>query len=510
MAINVFCIELGKGHKLEAILRMSMEYNWNIQYCTSHLQGEVEEKVKERFPDAVMQDSADAVWGIPPVEYSELDLVSLDQPFLKKMLFCESIALRMMNRVDADGTFDFNKRVRLYYRYLKYWLTILDMHNPEIVIFNSIPHCIYDYVLYVLCKERGIKTMGYSFTSFSERCVPVHSICEKSPTEVLYEELLKGGNDYHFSLSPEIQDYINENKRSRYSDSIAPAMVALDTHMEVFNKCTNSFLYRVYDFLKDMRVLVGSIRRPCKRTIYRIDCKRGEESSFVSFFKLHLFKYKGKRKKRSLFRYYNRFAVKPDFAKPFLYVALAYQPELSTGPLGDFFVNQLLMVELLSRALPDGWTIYVKEHPHQFLPRLYGELSRSYEFYDDLQILANVKLVPVDTSPFELIDNAKAIATITSNTGFEAIARGIPVLTFGHAWYNGCEGVSYVQTAEECREALESIQNGYTIDDDKVKLFMYALEKTSIRAFLYTKIKGNVNISDEESIRVFMDALRKI
>ena len=136
--------------------------------------------------------------------------------------------------------------------------------------------------------------------------------------------------------------------------------------------------------------------------------------------------------------------------------------------------------------------------------------SKSFGFYDDLVAIKNVRLLPLTFTSFDLIDKAKAVAAITGTVGFEAINRGKPVLIFGQNWYNGCEGVSYVQTAEECREALESIQNGYTIDDDKVKLFMYALEKTSIRAFLYTKIKGNVNISDEESIRVFMDALRKI
>jgi hypothetical protein len=510
MAINIFCMELGGEYRFEAILRMSSEYNWSLKYCTCRYDGEVARGVKEKFPDAIIHDSYDAVLGIPPIKYRDLDLVSLDQPFLQEMLFCESIVLRMMDRIDPKSTFNFNKRIRLYYYYLKYWLTILNIHNPEVVIFNSMPHLIYDYVLYALCQKRGIETMAYGFTSFSHLCVPMQSISEKSPAAVLYDKLLKDDKSYQFSLSPEVQDYIEINRRAEYSDVVAPSMVFLDKHLKSFYNLNNSFLYKVYDFLKDMRMMAGSIHRPARRTMFKINCKRGKESPFVSCFKYQLFKYRGKIKKISLFRYYNKLVVKPDLAKPYLYVALAYQPELTTSPLGDLFVNQLLMVELLSRAIPDGWSIYVKEHPHQFLPRFYGESSRSFEFYDDLQRLVNVRLIPADTSPFGLIDNAKAVATITSNTGFEAIVRGTPVLTFGHAWYNGCEGVFYVQTSEECKETFRNIQNGYTINNDKVKLFMYALEKTSMKALLYSKVKGVVKISYEENVRAFTDSLQKI
>ena len=71
LAVNVFAA--AKGTK---------EYSWNLQYCTCSLHGEAARVVRKEFPDAVIHDSYDAVLGIPPVEYRNLKLVSLDHPFL--------------------------------------------------------------------------------------------------------------------------------------------------------------------------------------------------------------------------------------------------------------------------------------------------------------------------------------------------------------------------------------------------------------------------------------------
>ena len=175
--------------RFEMVYNMAEHCGWKPVYWTSSL--EYENEIKKRFPDAIVHDIYGAMRGIPPVEYRDLELVSLDQTFLKEMLFCEAIALRMMDRMDPQHIFSFNERLRLYYFHLKYWLTILKIHNPEIVIFNSIPHCIYDYIAYALCQRKGIETRAFGFTSLSYMCVPMKNIYEVSSAAILYNKLLK-------------------------------------------------------------------------------------------------------------------------------------------------------------------------------------------------------------------------------------------------------------------------------------------------------------------------------
>ena len=53
---------------------------------------------------------------------------------------------------------------------------------------------------------------------------------------------------------------------------------------------------------------------------------------------------------KSLQSYYNSLCdVNPDFEKKFIYFPLHYQPELSTSPLAEDFVNQELIVAMISK-----------------------------------------------------------------------------------------------------------------------------------------------------------------
>ncbi len=507
MSIKVFCVEIAERSRLEIVYSMAESHSWEPVYWTTSLKNEKE--IKEKFPDSIVHESFCAIRGIPPLEYKDIELVSLDQPFLKEMLFCEAIALRMMDKMDPQNIFSFRERLNLYYFHLKYWLTVLKYHNPEIVVFNNVPHCIYDYILYALCQKRGIETRIFGFTSLSYLCVTTRNIYEESQASLLYKKLLKN-EEYKFTLSTELEEDMEKIKKTEYSKVLSPSIKPIYSFIEDLRNPENSLLQMVYNFFNEVKSLVGSLRLPDKQTYFKQTGRRIDYGSYISNFKYQLSRGKAKRRKKMLLSYYNKFVVRPDFKKPYVYVSLHYQPELTTSPLGDFFVYQLLMIDMLSKVLPEGWHIYIKENILQFAPRFYGESSRSIEFYDDLRSLDNVSFVSLNTSPYELIDNASAVATIAGTTGFESIVRETPVLTFGHAWYNGCEGVFYVQTAKECKEVFEKIRKGYKVDYEKVKLFMHAVEKTSIRGFLYSKEKGNTNISYEENLQAFTDSLQNI
>jgi hypothetical protein len=187
-------------------------------------------------------------------------------------------------------------------------------------------------------------------------------------------------------------------------------------------------------------------------------------------------------KKNALNRYYHDLAVKPDLTKPFIYFALNYQPEQTTSPEGGVFVYQYLAVRMLSQLMPEGWRIYVKDHPVQLHPVTSGESSRWEGFYQDLADLPGVALVPLDFSTFQLIDAARAVATVNGTAVWESVVRGKPALAFGHVWYHACEGVFHVPSAQACAEALKRIQEGYRPDYQKVRLFIRALEVLGYRA----------------------------
>ena len=189
-------------------------------------------------------------------------------------------------------------------------------------------------------------------------------------------------------------------------------------------------------------------------------------------------------KKKKLFDHYRRLSRNADLAKPYVFVALQCEPERQTCPSGGVFGNQYLMIDLLSKCVPENWLIYVKEHPSQFKSYQIAERSRTTAFYDQISELHNVRLVSLETNSFELIDRAIASASVSGTVGWESVVRSKPMMLFGYSWYTGCEGVFVTHTQAQLISAIDSIQNNYRVDPMKVRLFASILEKEGIQGYI--------------------------
>jgi hypothetical protein len=93
------------------------------------------------------------------------------------------------------------------------------------------------------------------------------------------------------------------------------------------------------------------------------------------------------------------------------------------------FVDQIRLIESISRGLPTQHKLYVKPHPHYF-----GTDTGILELRR-ISRLSNVRIINPKTSPIPLIKKSKGVITINSTTGFEALIMGVPVITFGHDFY---------------------------------------------------------------------------
>ena len=99
-------------------------------------------------------------------------------------------------------------------------------------------------------------------------------------------------------------------------------------------------------------------------------------------------------------------------------------------PDEDVRSNQILNVKKLASALPKDWFIYVKHHPFQTHFKLnfwawefYGNVLRYYKSIESLKYLSkmeNVRIIDNSMSQKKLIENAKAIATISGTAFLEA------------------------------------------------------------------------------------------
>ncbi|MBT3392160.1 MAG: hypothetical protein HN413_17310 [Chloroflexi bacterium] len=485
---------------------LSDENGWQPVYWIA--MPEAETIIRGRYPDVIFHPLLDAIKGIPAPVYAERLCAPLDQPIIQQNAYTELLLLRMMDRYDALGSFDYNDRVRLLHRLMMYWQTVLDETQPDIVVFTVIPHMIYDYVLHEYCKQRGIRTLMFESTPFLGRTFIMETFESASPAETLYNKLLADPVPDDIFLSDEVENYIHSFKGS-YQD--APIYIRRDPKKKLYQGSTSSqksVLQKLLDFEKYAQYIKKQIRILRARVTvpqnYVKQKHKKLENSQMNFLAYQIFRARSRRRMRQLEQRYKQLAVELDFDQPYIFVALSYQPERTTSPMAGAFVEQYLIVDMLSKAVPKDWKIYVKEHPTQFTPAKYfrAQSGRSLDLYDDLAALPNVQLVPLDISSYDLIDHAQAVAATTGTAGWEALHRGKPVLLFGLPWYRGCEGTFQIDTYESCLSALEKIRTGYALDEQKIRLFVSALEKTAIDVSVEPHLQIKPLTADEKAARL--------
>lgn len=435
----------------------------------------MEPLVHGRFPGVTFHDHTDAMEARAPAS-GRFDPVALDGPLLEKLAMVESQALRMMDRIDYAGVRSLTERRETYYEHVRYWSAVLDAYRPDILFNPATPHQIYDFVLQELCRLRGIRTIMFGLG------FDLHRIfCKEDYTEgagtigPVYAARVRTALPEHIELSPDIEVRFERITKS-YDEAIPKFLVQQikDERRQPgplgIRSVAKALLHAVRD---GSRLLANGLsRNPARWRKAEIAAQQMSEHFYVNLV--------GPLRLASIRGYYEKLATEADLGGNYIYLPLAYQPEQSSSPEGGVFVEQLLIVDLLSKCLPAGWTILVKEHPSQFTFLMgTNRAARSHKFYDDLLARMNVRLLPLKTNPFALIDNARAVATVTGTSGWEALVRGKPVLHFGFPWWQGCEGAFYTPDVQSCRRVLQLINAGFRVAPEKVRLFAKVAEEES-------------------------------
>ena len=191
--------------------------------------------------------------------------------------------------------------------------------------------------------------------------------------------------------------------------------------------------------------------------------------------------------------YYKKISTQPKEGEKFIFYAIQFEPEGNTSvcvPLQ----NQLSVIQMLSRALPEGYKLYVKEHPMQFSlnkPRMYYYLYnfgyfKNRSFYKELEKLPNVRFIDLDTSSKELNQKALAVATINGTVHLEAtFFSGKPCIVFGghNMLLKNAKNIVYVESFEDLyngvRTLLENPQS-FVLTEEEIHQYKAYIKARSI------------------------------
>lgn len=233
----------------------------------------------------------------------------------------------------------------------------------------------------------------------------------------------------------------------------------------------------------------------------RLDSRKGKYWSWKKEFKdilKHPQKFLTIKSKRKNFNLYNRLAKYPSDSTNNIVFFLHFQPERTSLPEAYHYANQWLIIKKITANLPNDVILYVKEHPSVFTNN-FDVRYRNEDFYKDISKLKNVQLIPLDCDTFELIDNAKAIVTITGTVGVQALIRNKAVIAFGTASYRNLKNVYAVKNNIYFQKELNQLLNSTALEDSEIKKIFLKVAQRSISGLHQNINKQVINFYKREN-----------
>ncbi len=147
----------------------------------------------------------------------------------------------------------------------------------------------------------------------------------------------------------------------------------------------------------------------------------------------------------------NRYFEPPVEGEDYVYMPLHLIPESSVFVKASYYVDELNLIEQVSKSLPIGVKLYVKEHQ-----AMLGE--RDLSFYERAAQLHNVRVVQVNyyKDPKPWILKAKGVVTITGTAAYEAALLGKLSVVFGEVPFSMIHRIPRVPAFSQLPGALRN------------------------------------------------------
>lgn len=367
--------------------------------------------------------------------YSEdYNVGAIDIEVIDLMAKYEDTIYRMISR-SAYNTSNMYVIRKIYLNQLKFWNDYLTRNDVNLYI-AGLAHNVVTYIPYCLCKERNIKTIivkPFSLLNFPFYYISDDNIEDKT----IVANALEGKYNFaDFTNNKEMFENIYHRYVLKEGDT-AQACIKKYAQLKYFVKS------RTQGFLRVVRA-----RKPYLMFFKAKEIIKGRTEYIFNELYIHGKYYKPKQEDR------------------YILYAMHYQPEATTLPLAKSYVDQKLVIEAIAKSLPEGYLLYVKEHPNQK-----SGCGREAGFYKEILEHKNVRLIKRNVGTDTLIDKAIAIASITGTILLESSCKEKPTIMFGNGLYEMVPGVQKVYTLGSVKDALEKVLYG------KIKISNHSLKR---------------------------------
>lgn len=334
----------------------------------------------------------------------------------------------------------------------------------NIILFNDYPHTPLEIVIFYLAKLMDLKVYFLfpipRINKFEERFILLNDFSRL--TSAFWEEYDSLSNLDKMEISELPQDLLNYY--AEYNENIKKNKFYFGNKTSKYKLITR-YIRRIPINLKE-HGLINSIKKAKIRLGYILPI-----NAFYRFLVL---------------KYAEKLAIKHSqtYKEKFVFFPLHFQPEATTIPWGNIYSDQLYAITEISKNLPRGYFLYIKEHP-AYWARNYFEsfgMYRSRGFYKKISEFENVKIVSHTIPSYEIIDKSECVITVTGTIAWECFYKSVPCVVLGDIYYKDLPTSSSPDQFDNdmsltLENALAKKGNDYSQD---FKKFLFAFNKISI------------------------------
>jgi hypothetical protein len=403
--------------------------------------------------DLIVTSHYDAYLG--HYEQLNLDALSMTPELYALVAPFEGQALSMLDRVQFydPGKYppppsglppfqdSFDARSDLFSRHCRFWNHVLDEYKIDAVISQNFGHQGFDFVALSLAEAKGIPTLVFNETGLFPRVLFVQENVRQLGT---------------FELGKELKRRVSREMLTEDPAFIGRSIMSVEKAPDRFGTMAEYSTSTLGSWLTDLNVRAA---QPSLRNVSRavLNKWRRFKEAPIERMKMVIPTYIRIRKTRASMSEERLYCQVPDLKTKFIYFPLHFQPEATTSVKGRHFYRLREAVSFIAESLPNGWSLIVKEHPHQWR-RFY---SRKPGFFAELSKIPNVQIIHHSYDNNQLVNQSQAVVCVShSSITAYANSRGIPVVSLGHSHFRLSPNYFCIASTEDLKKVFRLISAG--------------------------------------------------
>ncbi len=350
--------------------------------------------------------------------------------------------------------FDEEKMLRKSVRYLKVMARILDEAKPDAVV-QELGDFVAPLTLYYAARAANINHVAIEPALLNGRVIfTLNNLYTDVPKDILNSSM--AGEEIDFAR--------------RYLDNYHAEKSVVIPHKD-------------RKFFKGMGLSdilnITNIKKLARKLSHKYIVQKQEEYNAIGWYAMWHMQRVYRRK--LLNRHY--IDELPD--EPYVYYPFHVPLDFQLTTRCPQYLDQFYIVDYISRTLPPGRLLLVKEHPASV-----G--AYSYSRIKEISKLGNVRIVNPAVNSYDIINRARCVVTVNSKVGAEAIMQRRPVVTLGASFYRGKGLTVDVDSIEQLPEAIDEASNKDLLKEDKVIEFLSRVYRWSRPGELFLNTSNNV------------------